>query len=70
LYESYQYEEAMKYVEEIINRAFRIHPELQEQDLMAVVQNKARASKILKDTCIVEALNMKASILYLKGNLL
>lgn len=32
-------------------------------------QNQAKAAKILKETCIVESLNLKAAIHYLTGDI-
>jgi tetratricopeptide repeat protein 30 len=57
----------MKYAEEIIAQSYLKYPELRVTEESPVFEpNKQRASKILRETAIVEAINLKAAILFLK----
>ena len=65
-YELGNYEEALEYLEEIIQHAYQRYPQLKvyEGKSQVVDGDKKVASDILRETAIVEALNLKADIFY------
>ena len=70
-YEMGIYSEAYYYLETIIRRAYEMHPKLRQvtvEDPVFEKSDKAKAQQVLRETAIVEALNLKASILYSQGD--
>ena len=54
----------MKFVDEIILKAYKQYPDLASPEK----EKHNLTAKILKETCIVEAINLKASVQYLLGD--
>lgn len=66
-YEKGEYDEAAKYVEEIIDQAYKDYPQLRvTEDQPVFESNKQKAAQILRETAIVEAINLKAAVLFVK----
>lgn len=66
-YEMGIYSEAYYYLETIIRRGYELYPKLKSvtpENPVFEKNDKALAQNILRETAIVEALNLKASILY------
>ncbi len=70
-YEMGIFSEAYFYLDTIIRRAYELYPKLKLVTAVNPVfekNDKPLAQQILRETAIVEALNLKASILYNQGD--
>ena len=64
-YELEEYEESVKKLELVIRKAYEKYPQLKHNKGESMFDgNKAKTSQVLRETAIVEALNLKAGILY------
>ena len=67
VYENGEYDEANEYVKAIIDQAYKRYPQLMVTEDQPVFElNKQKAAQILRETAIVEAINLKAAILFVK----
>lgn len=67
VYEKGEYDEANIYVDEIIDQAYRRYPQLKVSESNQVFEsNKQKAGQILRETAIVEAINLKAAVWFVK----
>lgn len=65
------FSEAYFYLDTIIRRAYEMYPKLKlvtPENPIFEKNDKLLAQQILRETAIVEALNLKASILYNQGD--
>jgi len=71
-YEMGIFSEAYFYLDTIIRRAYEMYPKLKlvtAENPIFEKNDKTLAQQILRETAIVEALNLKASILYNQGDI-
>jgi tetratricopeptide repeat protein 30 len=67
VYEKGEYDEAKIYVDEIINQAYKKYPQLEvEEENQVFEPNRQKAAQILRETAVVEAINLKAAIYFNK----
>ncbi|CAI2360637.1 unnamed protein product [Moneuplotes crassus] len=67
LYEKGEFEKAEIYVDQIIEQAYKKYPQLRvSEDDQVFEENKQLAAQMLRETAIVEAINLKSAILFEK----
>lgn len=67
VYEKGEYDESEKYVDSIIDQAYNKYPQLRvSEENQVFEENKQVAAQILRETAIVEAINLKSAILFEK----
>ena len=67
IYERGEYQEAEIYVDDIIDNAYKRYPQLRVSEENQVFElDRQKAAQMLKETAIVEAINLKSAILFVR----